>query len=192
MDLHGMASGAVGTVNPAVPVLWRQSTGYSTNAAKKQVPSYATPGAFVGSIAADVLTVTAATAGKLLRGQTLAGAGIAAGTQIVSVLTGDGGVGTYKVSKSQTVASAPITTSHTITAQIQSLTYGDLRQVEGVNLQGDKKAMYVRENVEAIVRQASKGGDLVTLADGTVWLTSLVLERWPDWAKVTIILQNGS
>ena len=71
-----------------------------------------TGGAVVtGSIAADVLTVTAVTSGILLPGQTISGTGVTGGTTIVSdlTLTGQGGVGTYRVSVSQTVASTTIT-----------------------------------------------------------------------------------
>lgn len=63
-----------------------------------------------GSIAADVLTVTAVTSGTLSIGQSISGSGMTAGTRIVSQLTGTtGGVGTYTVNVSQTFASGAIT-----------------------------------------------------------------------------------
>jgi hypothetical protein len=64
-----------------------------------------------GSIAGTTLTVTAATTGVLTVGQTISGTNVTAGTQIVEILTGTGGVGTYKVSVGQTVASTTITGS---------------------------------------------------------------------------------
>lgn len=62
-----------------------------------------------GSIAGTTLTVTAVGSGALVGGQSLTGTGVVTGTQIVSQLTGTtGGVGTYSVNNSQTVASTTI------------------------------------------------------------------------------------
>ena len=67
---------------------------------------------FVGSIAGNVLTVTAINSGAIALGQYISGTGITAGTQITAFGTGAGGnvneVGTYTVSISQTVASTTI------------------------------------------------------------------------------------
>lgn len=66
------------------------------------------------SISGDIMNVTAVGAGTLYPGQTLISAtsGFQTGTRIVRQLTGTtGGVGTYVVNKSQTVASGTITTS---------------------------------------------------------------------------------
>lgn len=57
------------------------------------------------SIATTTLTVTAVASGTLYVGQTIQGAGITANTVITALGTGTGGVGTYTVSVSQTVAS---------------------------------------------------------------------------------------
>lgn len=62
-----------------------------------------------GSIAGTTLTVTAVASGTLTAGQVLSGAGVTVGTQITALLSGTGGVGTYTVSVSQTVASTSIT-----------------------------------------------------------------------------------
>jgi len=63
-----------------------------------------------GSIAGNVLTVTAVGSGTVYPGTTISGTGVATGTQIVSQLSGTtGGVGTYAVSiPEQTVASTTI------------------------------------------------------------------------------------
>ncbi len=55
------------------------------------------------------LTVTAVTSGTLVVGQTLTGSGIPTGTAITAFVTGTGGVGTYTVDTTQTVASTSIT-----------------------------------------------------------------------------------
>ena len=87
-----------------------------------------------------------------------------------------------------------------VQAQVQSLTYRDLQQTEGLNLQGTKKAIYLQGDVEGIVRPTNRGGDLITMPDGTVWLVVLVLESWgqntsntsEQWCKVAVVLQNGN
>lgn len=81
------------------------------------------------------------------------------------------------------------------TAQVQALSYMDLKQVDGLNLNGTRRAIYFYGAVNGVVRASNKGGDLITLTDGHnvgVWLTALVLEQWPDWVKVVATLQNGS
>jgi hypothetical protein len=84
------------------------ATGQVTTAATGNPPAGAS---VTGSIATTVLTVTAVASGTLAAGQPLTGAGITAGTVIVNQLTGTpGGIGTYTVSASQTVASETLTT----------------------------------------------------------------------------------
>lgn len=72
----------------------------------------ASTNSFTGSIADNVLTVTAVASGTLVPGTTLTGtAGVATGTKIVGQLSGTAGAtGTYAVSiADQTVVSGPIT-----------------------------------------------------------------------------------
>lgn len=64
--------------------------------------------AFTGSIAASTLTVTAISLGTIKVGAQLLGNNISANTFITALGTGTGGVGTYTVSVSQTVASQSI------------------------------------------------------------------------------------
>ena len=69
--------------------------------------------AFTGSISGTTLTVTALTSGAITMGQTISGTGVASGTTIVGFTSGAGGnvneLGTYTVSRSQTVASTAMT-----------------------------------------------------------------------------------
>lgn len=76
--------------------------------------------------------------------------------------------------------------------QIQSLTFRDLTQIEGLNLQGTRRAIYINGAIDGLVRQTNQGGDLVTTPDGVVWLVAIVLEHWPDWVKCAVTQQNGS
>ena len=62
-----------------------------------------------GSISTTTLTVTAVASGTISVGDVISGPGVTAGTYITAILTGTGGVGTYTVSASQTVASETIT-----------------------------------------------------------------------------------
>jgi len=68
---------------------------------------------FTGSISGDILTITAVNSGAVTLNQTITGTGVLANTQIISFLTGAGGVinapGTYKLNRTQTVASTTIT-----------------------------------------------------------------------------------
>jgi len=67
---------------------------------------------FTGSVATTVLTVASMTTGAIQIGDVLTGGTVSAGTTIVAQLTGTpGGVGTYTVSASQTVVSAPLVAS---------------------------------------------------------------------------------
>lgn len=42
MNLHNIVSGAIGAINPFVPVSIQQSTGYTTGSDGSQIPSYST------------------------------------------------------------------------------------------------------------------------------------------------------
>ena len=128
MDLRGLANGVTTTVNPNQTVTVLRSTGFTTGAGAKQVPSYAAP------------------------------------------------------------VSGP--------AQIQALDADDIKQIDGLNIQGTIRAIYLRGTLAGVVRPNQTGGDLVTIAApapvalrGT-WLVVKVLESWPDWTKAAIVLQG--
>jgi hypothetical protein len=128
MDLRGIANGVTSTVNPNETVTVLRSTGFTTGAGAKQVPSYAAP------------------------------------------VTGPG--------------------------QIQALDADDIKQLDGLNIQGTIRAIYLRGTLAGVVRPNQTGGDLVTIAApapvalrGT-WLVVKVLESWPDWTKAAIVLQG--
>ena len=69
---------------------------------------------FTAAISGTTLTVSAVASGALAVGQLIAGAGVAAGTYITALGTGAGGVGTYTVSVSQTVASEAMTGTNSV------------------------------------------------------------------------------
>jgi hypothetical protein len=61
------------------------------------------------SIAGTTMTVSAVVSGAFAVGRVISGTGVTAGTSITALGTGTGGIGTYTVSQSQTVASTTIT-----------------------------------------------------------------------------------
>lgn len=72
---------------------------------------------FTGSIAGNVLTVSAVIGGTIAVGGTITGTGITANTTITGQLTGTaGGAGVYSTSVDTTASAAAITASATITA----------------------------------------------------------------------------
>jgi len=128
MNLHGIVAGAIGAINPFVPVTIQRSTGYTTAADGKRTPTY---------------------------------------------------------------------TTFTASVQVQALTFGDIRMLDGLNIEGVRRAVYMTGNVMAIVRIAQRGGDLLqfspgVLPEGNIWLAAQALEQWPDWVKFCITLQNGA
>lgn len=64
---------------------------------------------FTGSIAGTTLTVSAVASGALSVGHDIVVAGVTEGTRVTASLGGQGGVGTYAVSTSQTVSSQAMT-----------------------------------------------------------------------------------
>jgi hypothetical protein len=80
----------------------------SQTVASTQINTTAAPAIVTGDISTTTLTVSAVTSGTLQIGQTIEGSGVTDGTIITAFGTGTGGVGTYTVSASQTVASTTI------------------------------------------------------------------------------------
>lgn len=194
MNLHGIAAPIIGAVNPLIPVTVQISTGSVTGTDGTRTPTFATPGSLTGAISGTTLTVSTVASGTLQAGQTVAGAGVLAGTSIIAQLTGTtGGVGTYTVSRAQTIASEAMTTALSVMAQVQPLTWRDLQQLDGLNLGGTKRKIYLYGQIDGTERVSRKGGDLVAIAAGVnagVWLTTQVLEQFPDWVSAAIVLQN--
>ncbi len=83
----------------------------------------------------------------------------------------------------------------TVNVQVQALTWKDLQQISGLNIQGVRLAMYIDANVQGVNRVSGIGGDLITLPDGTVWLVAIVLENWNQtagWTKIGATQQMGN
>lgn len=75
--------------------------------------------------------------------------------------------------------------------QIQALDANDLKQLDGLNIQGTIRAIYLRGALAGVIRPDGTGGDIVQIA-GQDWLVVKVLESWPTWTKAAICLQGGA
>jgi hypothetical protein len=107
--------------------------------------------------------------------------------------------GTVQISTGSTTyadgSRTPSFTTLAVSLQVQALTSKDLRQLDGLNLNGTQRAIYVNGKFDGVVRPELKGGDLFMIASGAnagTWLVDKVLEQWPDWCKLAVTLQNGS
>lgn len=196
LNLVRMVKNVTSQVNPILPVDVRVSVGNSPNPDSKRTPLYATPCSFMGSISGTTLSVQAMGSGVVQVGQAIfdEAGNVAVGTSVVGLGTGTGGPGTYEVSVSQDVAFELMQSKLSLMGQIQPVTWRDLQQLDGLNLNGTRKVIYLTGQVHGIVRQTNKGGDLITMPDGTVYLVALVLEGWATagWCKAAITRQDGS
>lgn len=83
-------------------------------------------------------------------------------------------------------------------AQLQALDGSELRQLDGMNLQGVLRSIYLRGVLAGVIRPDSRGGDIITIAAQTnvpapfvgVWLVVKVFESWPLWTKAAINYQG--
>jgi len=125
MNIRGMANGATSQVNPNQSIAWKQSTGYTSDAAGKRTPSY---------------------------------------------------------------------TSTPVDAQVQGLSASDLKHIDGLNIQGVMRSVVMYGNVQGVNRVNQQGGDILQFPEvpnGTVrdWLVVQVMETWPEWCRVVVVLQ---
>lgn len=89
----------------------------------------------------------------------------------------------------------PTTTSTTVQANVQGLSARDLQHVDGLNIQGVMRSVHLYGNVQGVVRDDSKGGDILQFPEvpgGPVkdWRVISVMETWPTWARVLVCLQS--
>jgi hypothetical protein len=88
----------------------------------------------------------------------------------------------------------PTTTSSSISAQVQALSGRDLDHMDGMNVQGVMRTVFMYGNPQGVVRVDSKGGDMLQFPEipggaNRNWLVTQVIETWPNWAKVVVTLQ---
>jgi hypothetical protein len=88
----------------------------------------------------------------------------------------------------------PTYSTLTFSVQVQALTYTDLIQLDGLGIQGVRRAIYTNGAIAGAIRIDKKGGDILVfpsgaLPEGNNWLAAYVLEQWADWCKIVITLQ---
>lgn len=74
-------------------------------------------------------------------------------------------------------------------AQIQALDSSDLKHIDGLNLQGTLKTIFMYGALAGVIQPQGKGGDLVKF-DGNTWLIVKVVEAWPTWTRAVIQYQG--
>jgi len=79
--------------------------------------------------------------------------------------------------------------------QVQGVTAQELQHIDGLNIEGVMRKVYLNGNAQGVVRADSKGGDTLQFPEtsGGVarsWLVIAVLETWPDWCSVLVRLQS--
>lgn len=73
-------------------------------------------------------------------------------------------------------------------ANIQAMSTSDVQQLDGLNIQGNIRAIYLKGVLAGVIRPDGTGGDIIEI-DGEQWLVVKVLENWPDWTKAAIVQQ---
>ena len=104
---------------------------------------------------------------------------------------------TAKISTGYTVGpnykQEPTYTTIETTGQVQALSGDNLKHLLGLNIQGASQKVYLNGNFEGLLRDDSKGGDLLTFslngAPAKTYLIVCVFERWPDWCSVAVQMQ---
>jgi hypothetical protein len=82
----------------------------------------------------------------------------------------------------------PTYTTLDASGQVQALTGKDLAMLNGLSVQGATNAIYLAGNYEGVFRVLGKGGYLIVFG-GLTYLVAAVLERWPDWCKLAVVVQ---
>ena len=80
-------------------------------------------------------------------------------------------------------------------AQIQALGPKDLQHADHLNIQNVSRKVYLYGNWQGVVREDSKGGDILTFpqipgGDNQNWKVVIVFESWPEWCSVGVVLQE--
>ncbi|RUV53786.1 DUF3383 domain-containing protein [Mesorhizobium sp. M7A.F.Ca.MR.228.00.0.0] len=136
------------------------------------------------SAAYGTLTVSALASGTLSVGQTLAGAGVTAGTRITQLGSGSGLTGTYFVNQSQTVASETITTSATPLAVSYDSVSGAFVITSGVAGEASSSAFATGTVSDDLFLTQATGATLSQGADGTTpaAFMAAITELTQNWA----------
>lgn len=83
---------------------------------------------------------------------------------------------------------------NTVRIQVQGLSAGELAHTDGLNIQGVRRAVYMFGNLQGVVRADKQGGDILQFPEipgqsAKDWRVVHVLETWPEWSKVVVVMQ---
>jgi hypothetical protein len=89
----------------------------------------------------------------------------------------------------------PHTESRSVAANVQGLSAKDLEHTDGLNIQGVLRSVHLYGDVQGVVRADQKGGDVLQFAQAPGgpprnWRVTSVMETWPTWCRVIVMLQN--
>ena len=89
----------------------------------------------------------------------------------------------------------PKTITLTVDAQVQALSATDLKHIDGLNITGVMRSVYMYGNAAGVVRVDQLGGDILVFPEcsggcNRSWLITQVMETWPDWCHVIVTLQD--
>lgn len=89
----------------------------------------------------------------------------------------------------------PVYEDSTVEINPQAVSGDTLAFIEGLNIQGVMRSVYMYGNVQGVVRSDERGGDLLLFPQTPdkpiqTWKVVTVVETWPDWAHVIVVLQN--
>lgn len=75
-----------------------------------------------------------------------------------------------------------------VTIQLQPISRGDMQHVDGLNIQGLAKVIYVNGNYFSVQREMEQGGDIFVI-NGEQWLVVEPVELWDSWCRLIVVLQ---
>ena len=89
----------------------------------------------------------------------------------------------------------PTSITLTVDAQVQALSTSDLQHIDGLNITGVMRTVYLYGNAAGVLRADQIGGDILRFPEvpnGTIrnWLITQVVETWSDWCHVIVTLQQ--
>ena len=89
----------------------------------------------------------------------------------------------------------PKTITLTVDAQVQALSATDLKHIDGLNITGIMRSVYMYGNAAGVVRVDQLGGDILVFPEAPGCcnrnrLITQVMETWSDWCHVIVTLQD--
>jgi hypothetical protein len=89
----------------------------------------------------------------------------------------------------------PTSLTLTVWAQIQALSATDLKHIDGLNISGIMRSVYMFGYPAGVIRADQFGGDILVFPEvigGTNrnWVVTQVMENWETWSRVIVTLQQ--